>query len=252
MAKSDTGIRSRNLYDPASPKPFKLSRSKLERFLECPRCFYLDRRRGIEPPGPAPYTLNNAVDTLMKSEFDQYRESQKPHPCVVAAGLCAVPFQHAELETWRQNLTGIKRLHEETNLLVYGAVDDIWIQDNGELIVVDYKATSLQNQITTGFNYRDSYKRQLEIYQWLLRGNNFQVSDTAYLVYVNARKDRNSFDCRLDFDLTLIPYKANAAWVDDCIRQAWQCLQGNDFPQASTNCEYCRYRTAARSLEIPV
>jgi len=249
MAKADTGIRSRNLYDPASSKPFKLSRSKIERFLECPRCFYLDRRRGIEPPGPAPYTLNNAVDTLMKAEFDQHRLSQTPHPCVAAAGLALVPFQHPELETWRTNLTGMKCLHEQTNFLITGAVDDIWTDGKGELTIVDYKATSLQAKITKSFAYRDSYKRQLEIYQWLLRGNGFNVNDTAYLVYVNARKDRNAFDCRLDFDLTLIPCEANAGWVDDCIRQAWQCLQGEDFPQASATCEYCKYRSAAQSLE---
>lgn len=249
MAKKDTGVRTRNLYDPASTKPFKLSRSKLERFLECPRCFYLDRRLGIEPPGPAPYTLNNAVDTLLKAEFDQYRRSREPHPCMSAAGLRAIPFQHDELEKWRQNLTGIQHLHEETNLQIYGAVDDIWESENGDLIVVDYKATSLQQQISPSFAYRDSYKRQLEIYQWLLRGHGFTVEDTGYLVYVNARKDREAFDCRLDFDLTLIPYRADAKWVDGCIRDAWACLQSDEMPEAAAECAQCLYRKAARSLE---
>jgi hypothetical protein len=45
-------IRTRGLYDPAvnapgpAGKPFTLSRSKLEDFVRCPRCFYLDRRLG--------------------------------------------------------------------------------------------------------------------------------------------------------------------------------------------------------------
>lgn len=249
MAKNDTGIRTRNLYNPASTKPFKLSRSKLERFLECPRCFYLDRRCGIEPPGPAPYTLNNAVDTLLKCEFDQYRARRERHPCVIDAGLDAVPFQHEHLEKWRQNLTGISHLHEPTNLIIHGAVDDVWVRGSGELIVVDYKATSILTQITTSFAYRDSYKRQLEIYQWLLRGNGFCVDDIAYLVYVNARKDRRTFDCRLEFDLTLIPCHANAAWVDACIQQAWDCLRQDVIPPTSPDCEMCRYRNAARSVE---
>ena len=34
------------LYNPDSPTPFALSRSKVELFMGCPRCFYLDRRRG--------------------------------------------------------------------------------------------------------------------------------------------------------------------------------------------------------------
>lgn len=41
------------LYDPASSAPFALSRSKVELFLDCPRCFYLDRRLGVaRPSGP--------------------------------------------------------------------------------------------------------------------------------------------------------------------------------------------------------
>jgi hypothetical protein len=35
--------RSRNLYKPNTDKPFKLSRTKIERFMNCPRCFYVDR-----------------------------------------------------------------------------------------------------------------------------------------------------------------------------------------------------------------
>ena len=62
--------RTRNLYDPNDSQPFRLSRSKLELFLECPRCFYLDRVRGIGRPPGFPFNLNSAVDTLLKKEFD--------------------------------------------------------------------------------------------------------------------------------------------------------------------------------------
>jgi len=43
-------MRTRNLYKPGSGKPYGLSRSRLENFLNCPRCFYIDRRLGVEPP----------------------------------------------------------------------------------------------------------------------------------------------------------------------------------------------------------
>ncbi len=43
--------RTRNLYDPASKEPFRLSRSKIDLFLECARCFYLDRRLGVGGQG---------------------------------------------------------------------------------------------------------------------------------------------------------------------------------------------------------
>ena len=38
--------RSRNLYVPGAEKPFKLSRSKIDLFVKCPRGFYIARRLG--------------------------------------------------------------------------------------------------------------------------------------------------------------------------------------------------------------
>ena len=73
-------IRSRNLYNPEGEKPFKLSRSKVDNFVSCKRCFYIDRRLGVGQPPGFPFNINSAVDELLKNEFDQYRELGKPHP----------------------------------------------------------------------------------------------------------------------------------------------------------------------------
>src|SRR3989338_3788923 len=62
--------RTRNIFNPKSKEPFKLSRSKIELFLQCPRCFYVDRRLGIGRVSGPPFTLNTATDTLLKKEFD--------------------------------------------------------------------------------------------------------------------------------------------------------------------------------------
>ena len=99
------GKRSRNIYDPGSTKPFKVSRSKIDLFRRCPRCFYLDRRLGVgRVPGP-PFLINSATDTLLKKEFDSYREIQAPHPLMVEHRINAIPFQHPQLDAWRANFT---------------------------------------------------------------------------------------------------------------------------------------------------
>lgn len=49
--------------------PFPLSRTKVELFLDCPRCFYLDRCLGIARPSIPPFNLNSAVDALPKTEL---------------------------------------------------------------------------------------------------------------------------------------------------------------------------------------
>jgi hypothetical protein len=37
-----------------------------------------------------------------------------------------------------------------------------------------------------------SYKRQVEIYQWLFKKNGFDVEDIAYFVYCNGRADKKN------------------------------------------------------------
>lgn len=64
--------RTRNLFDPKSDKPYKLSRTRLENFIRCPRCFYLDRRLGIDRPSMPGFTLNIAVDALLNKKCTRY------------------------------------------------------------------------------------------------------------------------------------------------------------------------------------
>ncbi|MEJ2441526.1 MAG: hypothetical protein P8Y06_01235 [Patescibacteria group bacterium] len=66
-------------YNPKNKTPFKLSRSKIDLFLQCPRCFYLDVRLGIKRPSLPGFTLNLAVDELLKKEFDLLRKKGQAH-----------------------------------------------------------------------------------------------------------------------------------------------------------------------------
>lgn len=237
------------LYDPKSKQPFKLSRSKLELFTECPRCFYLDRRLGVARPASFPFTLNSAVDFLLKKEFDIHRAKGRAHPLMKKYKIKAIPFAHEMLDEWRENFKGVQYLHKPTNLLITGAVDDIWINKKKELIVVDYKATSTTKEITLDEEYRQSYKRQMEIYQWLLRQNGFKVSDLGYFVYVNGKTDAKAFDGRLEFDVQIIPYEGNDIWVEKIIMAASYCLKADTLPAAAPLCQYCKYVKTRTDVE---
>jgi hypothetical protein len=105
----------KKLFDPSSTEPFPLSRSKLEFWIKCPRCFWLDRRLGISPPGLPSMMLNRAVDVLLKAEFDAYRARAIPHPIMQEHGIDAVPFAHPDLDVWRSNFKGIRLLHKPTS-----------------------------------------------------------------------------------------------------------------------------------------
>ncbi|HEY9585736.1 MAG TPA: PD-(D/E)XK nuclease family protein [Candidatus Paceibacterota bacterium] len=242
--------RSRNVYDPTSKEPFRISRSKIDLFVDCPRCFYMDRRLGIGRPPGFPFNLNSAVDTLLKKEFDIHRERKTAHPLMKAYGLDVVPFNDPRMDEWRDALRrGITYHHQATNFVVTGGVDDVWVNPEGELIIVDYKATSKDGEVSLDAEWQNGYKRQMEVYQWLFRKNGFRVSPTGYFVYCNGQTDRKAFDAKLEFTITLIPYIGNDAWVEPTVFDIEKILRGV-LPLPNEQCDYCRYREAVKELGV--
>ena len=238
--------RTRNIYDPKADKPYKLSRSKIELFFECPRCLYLDRRLGVGRPSGPPFNLNIAVDTLLKQEFDIHRSREETHPLLKEYGINARPVGHSELNDWRENFKGIQILHEPTNFLVTGAIDDLWIDNKTEeYIVVDYKATAKAEPVTElNYTWHKQYKRQMEIYQWLLRQKKMNVSDTGYFVYCTGKTDTKAFDAKLEFAVHVIPYEGKANWIDKTLKEIKKTLDAETSPAAGERCDYCPYREA--------
>lgn len=226
---------------------WRLSRSKIELFNECPRCFYLDNKLGTaRPRGPA-FTLNIAVDALLKKEFDVHRADGTKHPLCDKYGIDAIPVDHKDLNKWRENFEGIEYKHPETGFTISGAIDDLWQDTDGKYIVVDYKATSKDGSIDdmSNVSWADGYTRQMGVYQWLLRKNGHDVSSTGYLVYANGRTDRKAFDAKLEFDLTLVPCEGQTDWIDKCLPEIKALLDSDAVPAPGPKCEYCPYRDAA-------
>lgn len=236
----------KKLFEPASGKPFALSRSKVDLFIECPRCFYLDRRLGIARPPGFPFNLNSAVDALLKKEFDGFRAKGEPHPLMHGAGLNAVPHAHPQLETWRSNFKGIRTVHEATGFELFGAIDDLWRDlDTGGLIVADYKATSKEAEVNLDAEWQDGYKRQMEFYQWLLRRQGLAVLDRGWFVYCNGRRDLESFANRLEFRVKMIPYEGDDAWIEPVLREIRATLDAPQAPPPGEDCEYCEFAARA-------
>ena len=239
--------RTKNLYVPGSPEPFRLSRSKIDLFLSCPQCFYLDRRLGVGQPPGFPFSLNSAVDTLLKKEFDIHRARGSKHPLSVAYGLDLVPYAHPKMDEWRDALRrGITYRDPATNFLVTGGVDDVWHDPaTDELVIVDYKATSKEGEVSLDAPWQIGYKRQMEVYQWLFRKNGFKVSRTGYFVYCNGDIDKEAFDGKLEFKIKLLPYEGDDSWIERVLQEAKQVLDGTAPPPSASGCDFCLYRAAA-------
>lgn len=242
-------------YVPGQSAPFKVSRSKIELFKQCPRCFWLDVRLKVKRPDGPPFNINKAIDELFKKEFDSYRAKAEPHPLMVEYNVDAIPYTHDELDIWRETFTGVVSVHKPTNLHVFGAVDDVWVNPAGELIVVDYKATAKDREVSISSQWQISYKRQMEVYQWLLRQNGFAVQDTGYFVYTNGRMDLDAFNDRVEFKTKIIPYTGNADWVEPTLQEMKACMEDDKMPPIGTAamggpCDFCTYARARTELTL--
>lgn len=242
--------RARYLYDPKSKEPFRISRSKIDLFMECPKCFYLDRRLGVARPPGYPFALNSAVDALFKKEFDLHRAKQTKHPLMEHYNIDAVPLKHKDMDKWRDSLRGgLEYVDSKINLTITGGIDDLWINPKGEIIVVDYKATAKDKEVTIDAPWQIGYKRQVEVYQWLLHKMGHKVAKTAYFVYANGRTDKKTFDAKLEFDIKVIPYEGDYSWVSETLKDIKLCLDNDKIPEMDPGCDYCRYREAIKKEE---
>lgn len=242
--------RRANLYQKG--RPFSISRSKIDLFLECPRCFFLDRKLGLGRPSMPGFALNSAVDILLKNEFDLLRKNGEKHELMIKYGIDAIPLNHPDLPVWRDDVhryKGASFIHKPTNLEICGIIDDIWINKKEELIIVDYKSTSTSAEISLEDEYKQGYKKQMEIYQWIFKMLGFQVNDTGYFVYANAGKNREKFDAKLEFELQIISYKGSTDWIEPVIYKIKECLDSDKIPVSDHDCEYCLYRKMIKSFD---
>ncbi len=211
-------------------------------FMNCPRCFYLDRRLGIDRPPIFPMTLNIMIDALLKKEFDSYRTIGKKHPIMEEFGLDAIPFSHPDLNQWRDSLRqGIQFLHKKTNLIITGGVDDVWISGDGDIIIVDYKAVPNSDMGAFDPGWKRMCERQIEVYQWLFRKNGFTVKDVGYFLLCVCKKDKDAFDGKLEFEMKIVPYEGDDFWVERSIINAHSCLNASKIPPRGQNCDLCLY-----------
>ena len=145
---------------------------------------------------------------------------------------------------------GIRYLHKPTNLMLRGGVDDVWVNPKDELHIVDYKATSKSSEVNLDADWQDGYKRQMEIYQWLFRKNDFKVSPTGYFVYCNGNADKEAFDAKLEFDVKIIPYTGDDSWVEGVVKKLKKGVVSEEAPEWGDDCDYCAYSSARNQVEV--
>jgi hypothetical protein len=224
----------------------KISRSKAELFLQCKRCFILDVLHKIKRPPGFPFSINNAVDLLLKKEFDIYRIDGTMHPLQVKFNINAIPANHPSLNQWRNSLQGgVEFFHQASGITLFGGIDDLWLSDSGEYHVVDYKATARQIPVDALPEWAVDYKRQMEIYQWLLSNNGLNMSEIGYFLYCTGNSAAETFSEKLDFTCKIIPYTGNSNWIETMLMEIRETIDSAEIPVANENCSWCTFAQKA-------
>ena len=268
--------RHRGIYKPERNEPYELSRGRLEAFINCEACFWLDRVKGVKFPSIPGFLLNTNTDTLLKKDLDQFR-GNGPHPIMSAAGLSQLrPFSHEDIGRWESSLhfgsspNHFNTMHEETNILFGGGIDDIWENvESGELHIVDYKSTAQMGAHPTPLDetfiappedpikvdYKAGYRRQMEMYQWILRRKGFSVSDTGYFLYVDGQHKNEAgmidpndpSQAWMRFNTAIIPFVGDDSWVEAALSRAKITLEKDYCPEHAVNCEHGKFIEQVRS-----
>ena len=256
-----TGITSQKwrIYSPNQNKDFILSRSRFDEFMDCPRCFYLKTNKGFMSPSTPGWTLNTLTDTLLKKEFDECRKKQEPHRIMLENKLDhLVPYKSEIikdkngndkllLDEWRDSIHyGLKHRFKDTNIILQGGIDDVWFNTKTEeLIIADYKSQHKKDGVSqeTYFDdpYKDSYKRQLDYYAYLLNGMGYKVSSDAYLYICNAKEIEEGFHGKMLFDEVLIHYKIKTDYLETEIQKMIDAMNSENIPNSHESCENCAY-----------
>ncbi len=219
-----------------------LSRWQLELFTKCPRCFWLLKQHGIQPPESYPLALNTAMDSLLKAEFDQYRRAGKLHPILSEHGIQALLFRDvAKLQEWRDARRGLRWDDPATGHTLFGAVDDILEFPDGSLAVVDYKSSGAR-EVTV----YPSYQLQIDVYTFLLEKLGHKTAPCAYLAFFLAIKN-DGFKGRLPFRAELKEVIPSPERVYNLFLAAAESAQLQQIPPAGEECDLCRWFSEAQS-----
>ena len=247
------------MYKPNQTKDFKISRSRFDDFMTCPRCFYLKVNKGFMSPSTPGWTLNTLTDTLLKKEFDECREKQIPHRIMTKYNLeHLVPYASEKIkdkngndklliDEWRDSLHyGIKHRFKDTNIILQGGVDDVWFNTKSkELVIADYKSQHKKEDVLqeTYFNdpYKEGYQRQLDYYAYILKGMGYEVSTDAYFYICNAKEVDEGFHGKMLFDEVLIHYKIKTDYLEDEIQKMIDVMNSTEIPNSHDSCENCAY-----------
>lgn len=222
--------------------PLRLSASSLAIFLECPRCFWLQINEKIRrPQGPFP-SLPGGIDAVLKQYMDRYRTTGELPPELAGMVKGALFPDQEQLNQWRDPLRGNFRFTDpHLGIEVVGALDDLFVEEDGKLMPIDFK--------TRGWAVKNDthrhYEHQLDLYAWLLEHLGHATSGRGLLLFFSPIAYEGKGTIR--FRIEPVEQATNPTRAQQLIERAVAILR-SPLPAKHADCAFCHFATT-RAVE---
>lgn len=218
---------------------YKLSPSRMNLFFECERCFWLQVNRKVKrPSGPFP-SLPSGVDQKVKNHFDRFRDREESPPELEDLELTLQEDSEflRKARSWR---TEPKLRLNDLNAILRGGVDDLLEDEDGNIVVMDYKTRGYPPKQDNGAP--DYYRRQVNLYNLILRENGYRTANYGLILYFYPEKFTEDGDFLFHTEIRKVEIDIGKArkMVEDAV----ETLEG-EIPEHSENCDFCEWNAAS-------
>jgi len=211
---------------------FKLSPSKLNLYLECPLCFWLNEKGVHRPSGPFP-SLPGGMDRKLKIYFDKYRKEGKLPPELKGKVEGKLYDDKEKMDLWRNNFKGLSWKDENGNILA-GAIDDC-LFDGKKFIIIDFKTYGGSVIDDEKIKY---YQNQMDCYALLFEKNGLSHPGYAYLIFFMPIEVKEHGEVKFDIQVKKVLVDSKRALKT--FNSAIKVIEGTR-PKKHSECEYCAW-----------
>jgi len=213
--------------------PITLSHSSISLFLECPRCFWLDKVKGKKRPATIFPGLPDGMDRILKEHFDRHR-SEGTLPEELHGEFHGRLFDDIErLNEWRNWRKGLRYTDEKTGFSLMGAIDDLFVTNMNHFAPLDFKTRGVPKKDDT----HSYYQHQMNIYSFLLQHNGMTPASYAILIFYSPVRVNERHD--VEFKPEPMKIDVNPANGERIFKDAVKCLLSEE-PKAG-ECEWCHW-----------
>lgn len=201
---------------------YKLSSSKLNLMVTCPRCFWLAMIKNVKRPASPMSSIPIKMDSIIKHYFNGYRGNQLP------------PILNGKINgRLAVGMPLTLRSDVGNGIVLWGRPDDYIELEDSVIVVLDHKTASKTPTVV-----HPSYKLQMSVYSYLLNEMGYKTTNKAYLTYFTP--DDCDLHNGMKINCSIIEVTTDSSHVVDLMDTAYEILNGA-MPEPGEHCEFCRW-----------